>query len=484
MANLLIVTDELSDWKDFFPSKQVMTVAQYLDGYPAQGALQVINLCRDLSYMEAGYYCSLMAEARGHRVIPTVMTVNDLSQSFMYRFRPKDFGKNLAAVETIQTKIFFGKTELSGFERVARQLFERFMVPVLEVSLRRINGQWQLEALHPFPFQALSDSEQDRFGEALEAFSQKVWRQPKRGKRARYDIALLVDPDEAMPPSDPSALKRFVRAADRLGINMETIGPADMARLGEFDGLFIRATTSISNYTYRFAQAAQNLGLVVMDDPESIMKCTNKVFLTELLAQHKVPRPQSRILRRGAPELVEEAKASIGYPMVLKVPDGAFSVGVVKVRDDAELEKELDRLYAKSALLLAQAYIPTEYDWRIGVLNRQPLFACRYYMSRGHWQIYQHHGNGRVSSGGFDAVDLKQVPKAVMDAALKAANLIGSGLYGVDVKERDGQVFVIEVNDNPSIDRHVEDAFLGELLYDRIVTEFLRRIQMRGFETR
>ncbi len=118
------------------------------------------------------------------------------------------------------------------------------------------------------------------------------------------------------------------------------------------------------------------------------------------------------------------------------------------------------------------------------MLNRQPLFACRYYMSRGHWQIYQHHGNGRVSSGGFDAVDLKQVPKAVMDAALKAANLIGSGLYGVDVKERDGQVFVIEVNDNPSIDRHVEDAFLGELLYDRIVTEFLRRIQMRGFETR
>lgn len=40
---------------------------------------------------------------------------------------------------------------------------------------------------------------------------------------------------------------------------------------------------------------------------------------------------------------------------------------------------------------------------------------------------------------------------------------------------------MIEVNDNPSIDHQVEDAILGDLLYDRIMTEFLRRIQMRGF---
>lgn len=64
---------------------------------------------------------------------------------------------------------------------------------------------------------------------------------------------------------------------------------------------------------------------------------------------------------------------------------------------------------------------------------------------------------------------------------MKAANLIGSGLYGVDLKEIDGQVYVIEVNDNPSIDNKVEDLWLGDLLYDRIMTEFLRRIQLRGF---
>lgn len=85
-------------------------------------------------------------------------------------------------------------------------------------------------------------------------FSTKVWRRPKQEKKYRYDIAMLVDPDEKMPPSDASALKRFHRAANRLGMNLETISPDDLSRLGEFDGLFIRATTNISNYTYRFAK--------------------------------------------------------------------------------------------------------------------------------------------------------------------------------------------------------------------------------------
>lgn len=72
------------------------------------------------------------------------------------------------------------------------------------------------------------------------------------------------------------------------------------------------------------------------------------------------------------------------------------------------------------------------------------------------------------------------VPQQVLDAATKAANLIGAGLYGVDLKEIEGKAYVIEVNDNPSIDHGVEDLFLGDLVYDRIMTEFLRRIQLRG----
>lgn len=483
MANLLIVTDQASDWQQYFPSEQVVSVAQYLDADWKNNfrSVQVVNLCRDYDYMSNGYYCSLMAEARGHRVIPRVMAINDINQPFLLSSGLLKLNKLCKNTDSIHCKIYFGRTPEPGLDKLARRLFEQFMVPVIELKMHKYQGQWQINRIAPYPFQDLEDQEQDFFIESLEMFSTKVWRKPKQEKKYRYDVAMLVDSEEKMPPSDASALKRFARAANRLGMNLETISPDDLSRLGEFDGLFIRATTNISNYTYRFAKTAEKMGLVVMDDSESIMKCTNKVFLTELLQRNNVPAPTGVIVKSFDEDWKEKLLSQLELPMVLKIPDGAFSRGVVKVRTEEELEKEASALFEKSALILAQAFMPTDFDWRIGVMNRQPIFACKYMMSRGHWQIYQHHNSGRVSSGGFETLDLKQVPKNVVDVAVKAANLIGSGLYGVDLKEIDGQVYVIEVNDNPSIDHHVEDAFLGDLLYDRVMTEFLRRIQMRGF---
>ncbi|MBV7316295.1 RimK family protein [Shewanella sp. NIFS-20-20] len=482
MANIIVVIDDDRQWQDYFHSDQVMTVEQYLESGASlqHKATSVLNLCRSYQYMSNGYYCSLLAEARGHRIMPRVMTINDLTQPMLMTFRQQELDKHFSAHTEIIAKIFFGKTQLPGFEKVARQLFEKFMVPVLDVRLTKVDGRWQLNRLNSFSFQDLNDAEQTFFAESLEQFSNKVWRSKSQSRKYRYDVAVLVDSEEKFPPSDQQAIKRFIKAANRLGMSMEIIGPQDISRLGEFDGLFIRATTNIGNFTYRFAKAAENLGLVVMDDPESIMKCTNKVFLTELLNQHKVPMPLSAIIRAKSPSSIAHAEQTIGFPMVLKIPDGAFSVGVTKVKTSEELYQQCQRIGEQSALILAQEFLPTDFDWRVGILNRQPIFVCRYFMSRGHWQIYQHHQSGKVSSGNFDCVDIKQAPKPVIDAALKAANLIGSGLYGVDVKERDGKAYVIEVNDNPSIDNKVEDLFLGDLLYDRVITEFLRRIQLRG----
>lgn len=482
MTKLLIVTDEMKDWSEYFPSEQVITVEHYLDSGDERSTknLQVVNLCSDYAYMSSGYYCSLMAEARGHRVIPRVMTINDISKPFLLSSDILKFKELPKDTTSIDCKVYFGRTPEPSLEKLARHLFEQFMVPIIELTLEKVHGQWQLQKMGPFPFQLLSDPEQDFFIESLELFSSKVWRKPKQKKQYRYDIALLTDSSEAMPPSDAGALKHFKRAANHLGMNVEILSPNDLSRLGEFDGLFIRATTNISNFTYQFAKTAEKLGLIVMDDSESIMKCTNKVFLTELLARNHISAPNSVIVKSFDQEWQAKLMQQLDFPMVLKIPDGAFSRGVVKVKNQEELSSEASALFEKSALILAQAFMPTDYDWRIGILNRQPIYACKYMMSRGHWQIYQHHNSGRVSSGGYETLDIKQAPKMVVDTALKAANLIGNGLYGVDLKEVDGKVYVIEVNDNPSIDHHVEDAFLGDALYDRVMSEFLRRMQIRG----
>ena len=99
-------------------------------------------------------------------------------------------------------------------------------------------------------------------------------------------------------------------------------------------------------------------------------------------------------------------------------------------------------------------------------------------MSKDHWQIYIWESSNTENWGESDVVSLSDVPKKVIQTALKAASLMGDGLYGVDLKMVNGKVYVIEVNDNPNIDVGYEDSLLGEELYDRIMNSILTRIEV------
>ena len=98
-------------------------------------------------------------------------------------------------------------------------------------------------------------------------------------------------------------------------------------------------------------------------------------------------------------------------------------------------------------------------------------------MAQNHWQIVQQDSNGDSQYGKCETIPVELAPRRAVGAALKAANLIGDGLYGVDVKESNKKFYVIEVNDNPNIDAGVEDAVLREELYNRIMEVFLDRIE-------
>lgn len=77
----------------------------------------------------------------------------------------------------------------------------------------------------------------------------------------------------------------------------------------------------------------------------------------------------------------------------------------------------------------------------------------------------------------MEAVPRDKAPKAVVELARRASSLIGRGLYGVDIKEGPNGPVVIEVNDNPNIDRGEEDAADGDLIYRDILGYLVRRIE-------
>lgn len=462
---------------------EVISFDQYVADYPKRGEprTRIINLCDTAQYLSRGYYCSLLAESRQHRVLPSVNTINDL--------RLLDEGEAMDPLllpkiktvpeQTTELLVYFGWSPETEWAAFARAWFDRYPAPIIKVQLvPEANGVSVRMTRVSLP--ELDEAQRVHFFERLRLFTEQVWRSPVRHK-FRWEMAILHDPEELNSPSDAEAIKRFVKAANKVGINAETVTSKELKHISQYDALFIRETTSIDHATYRIARKGEIEGLVVIDDATSIMRCCNKIFLHDAFSYNRVSAPRTLIVSNASAAEIDRIEATFEYPVVLKMPESSFSIGVYKVASREELIEKLALMFAESALALVQEYLFTDFDWRIGVLNGRAIYACKYFMARDHWQIYNHSSSQkRNQSGGFETIPTFEAPRKVLKAALKACSIIGKGLYGVDIKQRGDKIYVIEVNDNPSIDHHIEDQYLGDELYMMIMQEFADRLERRG----
>lgn len=479
----LIVVNQPKNWSLHIPGVPVVAARTYLTDpvFSENRKLRVFNLCRSYRYQSTGYYVSLLAMARGQKTLPSITTIQDMKSLAISRIVADELDeliqRSLRPLRSdhFTLRVYFGRNLAKRYDELSQSLFRSFQAPLLQADFARVDDEWVLRNIGPIAASDLPDGHRDFLTKAATAFFQTNRMPRKRRSTAVYDLAILHDSDAPKAPSNKGALRKFVAAARRCGIDTEFIGRDDFDRVAEFDALFIRETTAVNHHTYRFARRAAAEGMVVIDDPESIARCTNKVYLAELLRRYKVPIPQTLVVHKDNRECIIPA---VGLPCILKQPDSSFSQGVFKAENEVELEAHVERLLERSDLIVAQEFLPTPFDWRIGILDREVLFACKYFMAGGHWQVAAA-GEEGMRYGEVEAVPLEQVPEIVLKTALRAAKPIGDGLYGVDVKQLDQDVCVIEINDNPNVDSGYEDQLLGDALYDRIMSVFLKRIQGR-----
>lgn len=482
MSSWLILVDSPRDFDNADTPHKLITTRDYLARPQLfQGSRpQIINLSRSFAYQSRGYYCSLLAEARGHRVIPTVETIMDLGSRTLYAQALPELEAELGRAVggdgygvPERMLVAFGFVPDRRFERFGKLLFDWFRCPLLEVTVDK-NERPQLRKIAALPSHRLKEGDRQFFHDALHRHTQRKWRSSRTRAAARFSFATLYDPAERMPPSSPSSLRHWAKVAGKLGVEVEPVTKKDLPRLAEFDALFIRETTSIRDHTYRFARRATQEGMPVIDDPVSMIRCTNKIYLHELMSANGIAVLPTTIVSSAGD--LPKAADELGFPMVLKIPDSSFSRGVRKVEEGEALASLAKEWLEETDLLLAQKYAPTSFDWRVGVIGGKPLFVVQYQMARGHWQIIKHGGDGRIVEGGFKAMRIGEAPPAVIDIGVRAAQLIGDGLYGVDIKETADGLFVVEINDNPNIEHGVEDAAEKDQVWVELTRWFIDRI--------
>src|SRR5690606_29399058 len=175
--------------------------------------------------------------------------------------------------------IYFSRISANIYASLSQANFNQFPATFLRAEFVHADV-WRLDNVRAISWNDIPENHHWFVREQAERFFERP--HITSVKQPRFTLAVLVDPDETDKPSDEKALARFVRAAARFGMQATFIEREDFGRLPEFDALFIRATTAVNHYTYRFARRAAAEGMVVIDDPESIVRCTNKVYQAEL----------------------------------------------------------------------------------------------------------------------------------------------------------------------------------------------------------
>ncbi|MBS7633507.1 RimK family alpha-L-glutamate ligase [Candidatus Bathyarchaeota archaeon] len=284
-------------------------------------------------------------------------------------------------------------------------------------------------------------------------------------------IACFVEKYNFSDPREEKALNNFKIAAETRGHHFDFLFRENLSEIPKYDAVFIRATTDPLFTAYVVSKTAAELGLKVIDDPESIQICANKIHQYEIFKKHDIPHIPTIFISKEDlhHKRIVEIFRSLGKPVVIKAPYTSFSRYVEKASCETSFREVAKRFFRKSDVVAVQQFMPTAFDWRVGVLNSEVLYVCKYMIPKGRWK----HGAKRRGKPSFiwgRTVSLKRenAPTKLKELALKACEAIGHGLYGVDIKEANGNYVVVEVNDNPSIYAGYEDL-RNKDIYGKIV---------------
>ncbi|ABS56143.1 RimK domain protein ATP-grasp [Methanoregula boonei 6A8] len=281
-------------------------------------------------------------------------------------------------------------------------------------------------------------------------------------------LGIFVDRKTLSNAEQLTALIHCRDVAEALGHNAEFLFPVDINKIPKMDALFIRARTDPKNITYVAARMAEFHGIPVIDDANSIQICGDKINMYSHLIRMNVALPRTVFLPKTdlTVEKVTELFDTLGTPLILKEPSTSFSQRVEKVSDIAEFFRVARRFIKMSDRIVVQQFVESKYDWRVGVLDGKLLYACKYTIPSVTFKI-QASVNGHIVYCGVESMPEAAVPPHVVQLGIEAGNAIGNGLYGVDIKNNNGDACVIEVNDNPSLESG-EDACYPQI-YEQII---------------
>ncbi|MCQ5377644.1 MAG: lysine biosynthesis protein LysX [Candidatus Methanomethylicia archaeon] len=196
----------------------------------------------------------------------------------------------------------------------------------------------------------------------------------------------------------------------------------------------------VSHFRGLYATAAlENAGVTVVNRYRTSETCGNKVLGTLALKNAGIPTPRTCIA--FTPEATMNALQELGYPAILKPIVGSWGRLVSLVKDKTSAMVALE--HREMMFPIYQIYYAQEMikrpprDLRVFVIGDDVPVAIYRVNETEDWRTNTARG-GRV--------ERCPVTDTIRDLALKSAEAVGGGVFGVDMMESNGGLVVHEIN--------------------------------------
>jgi len=182
-------------------------------------------------------------------------------------------------------------------------------------------------------------------------------------------------------------------------------------------------------------------GIEVINSSRILDLCGNKLLTSQILAKNGVPTPKTIV--SFSPESAIQAIEEVGYPCVMKPIVGSWGRQVVPIRDRETAEALIEMREQQSDSMQTIFYIQEMVnrpprDIRCIAVGDEIVAAVYRYAPSEQWKT-------NVALGGHS--EACKVTSELEETVLKTVEVIGSGVLGIDLMERNNSELVVhEVN--------------------------------------
>ncbi|MCH7955653.1 MAG: RimK family alpha-L-glutamate ligase [Candidatus Marinimicrobia bacterium] len=209
------------------------------------------------------------------------------------------------------------------------------------------------------------------------------------------------------------------------------------------DVIVPRIGASLTNYGISVVRQFEILGANVLNSADSISRSRDKMRSLQLLAAEGIHIPKT-VMARNPNQLVRALQLTDGPPVILKLIEGTQGIGVILSETKQSFESTLDTLWNLGQDILIQQFIADSKgrDIRAFVVNGKVVAAMKREAAAEEFRANIHRGGtGKV-------VVLSSIQE---ETAVRATEILGLGIAGVDFFDTPGEPIIIELNSSPGL---------------------------------